>query len=395
MKRKRGGLCGVAVLSAGLLACVPQGLEGEGGEGHVAIEEGGLLLWEIMADPQGVDTEKEYIEIYNPTDRAVPLGGVELFVIPDSTGKEKRFALPPGDMPPGAFLSLGDVPPDKLPPHIDIGYARALGALPNTQATVGLRNRGGASIDSVHYSSTKVGHAWSRQSADANAVWCFAEADSPYDGENYGSPQQPNAPCTKETQKTNGPTGPGQPGGVPAGMCLEGGVLRGIRTPQPGELLLHELMIDPDAGLNDNEAEWVELWALEAVDLNGLELKTNKKSQKINSENCIAVEAEHFFLLASSTAPELNGCLYAVDWPLTVSLPNSSTVSSPQSLTLLAGEEILDQVTYPSSPKARSYQRDAATLKWCYVPTTTPAYDTCRAGSANRGTPGENNLPCP
>jgi hypothetical protein len=400
MKQKSGWWCGVVCCV--FLACVVE--DGEGSHGvngtsgkQSTVEEGELLIVEILADPQGVDTGKEYIEIHNPTDMALSLEGLELFVIPTTSSKEKRFALPSREMPPGAYWTFGDVPPGNLPAHIDIGYERALGALPNTQATVGLRKTGGDLIDSMHYSSSKAGrslsrhclHMASQQCTNENAVWCFAEADTLYDGENHGSPQKPNAACKKDAD--DDPTN-----NLPPGTCLEGGVLRDIRVPQPGQLILNELMISPGAGLIEAESEWVELWALDEVDLNGLELRTRSRSQKINSANCLPVEADAYVLLARSTAPEVNGCLEEVDGLLTLPLPNSSPESNRQSLTLYAGEEILDSVTYTTAPKARSYQRDPDTQNWCYLPTNSPlVYDTCREGGGNRGTPKDNNVPCP
>ncbi|MCL2013067.1 MAG: lamin tail domain-containing protein [Cystobacterineae bacterium] len=398
MQEKNRWLCGVVGMALGMaLACVERG-NPIPPEGHVPLEEGQLLMMEIMADPQGIDTEKEYIEIYNPTDEALSLWGLELFLIPGTTGKEKRFALPRMEIPPGAYVVLGDVPPERLPAHVDIGYARALGALPNTQATVGLRNIGGDTIDSASYSSTKVGRALSRQGTHADALWCYAEADTTYDGVNYGSPQKPNAACTKnELPTVPGETEPGElpESKLPPGSCVEEGVVREIRVPQPGQLLLNELMVSPGAGLTEAEAEWVELWALEEVDLNGLELRTLSRSQKINADNCLSVEANSYFLLVRSASEQNNGCLEA-DGLLTLSLPNSSPESDRKSLTLLAGEEVVDTVTYTTAPKARSFQRSPTTLEWCYLPTHSLAiYDMCRGElSGNRGTPRAENLPC-
>ena len=413
MKQKSGWWSGIVCCL--LLACVVKGDEVEEGsdgtngasKSQSTLEEGELLVTEIMADPQGADTGKEYIEIHNPTGAALSLKGLELFVIPDSTGKEKRFALPSREISPGAYLALGDVPSGNLPPHIDIGYDKALGALPNTKATVGLRKTGGAVIDSMHYESTKAGRALSRQCphmtsqqcSNEEALWCFAEADTFYDGENYGSPQKPNAACKKDAEKPqeNPQEKPQEkPGETPSSAtCLENGVARTMRVPKPGQLILNEFMADPSAGLKDEEAEWVELLALAEVDLNGLVLATNSRSQKLDSDNCIPVKANAYFLLVRTAAPETNGCISQVGWPLTLSIPNSSTASNPQKLTLLLGEEELDAVTYPTAREARSFQRDADTQEWCYVPTNMPPYDVCRESlSGNRGTPGGDNISC-
>jgi len=402
MKQKSGWWCGVVCCI--FLACTARGDEdkegGEGASGSAStVEEGELLIVEMMADPHGVDTEKEWIEIHNPTDTVLSLGGLELFVIPDSSGKEKRFSLPSRDIPPGAYVTLGDVPSGRLPPHIDMGYDRALGALPNSSATVGLRKTGGALIDSFHYSSTKAGrslsrhcmHVDSQKCVNEEALWCFAETDTPYDGENAGSPQKPNAACTKDAV----PPHEKPADTLPPGTCLEGGVPRKIRTPQPGQLILNELMINPK-GLDDRNAEWVELWALENVDLNELVLATRSASQKIVSTNCIRVEADAYVLLARSAELEINGCLWEVDGLQTLLLPNGATVANPLSLTLYAGDEILDTVSYPTVQTGRSYQRDPDTQEWCYAPLSTPFYDTCRKElSSNRGTPKSDNVSCP
>jgi len=396
MKQKSGWWCGVVCCA--LLACETK--EGEEAPGALGmVEEGQLLIVEVMADPQGVDTGKEWIEIHNPTDMVLSLGGLELFLTPDTSGKEKRFLLPSREIPPGAYVTFGDNPPGNLPLHIDIGYDRALGALPNTSATVGLRTTGGAHIDSMHYSSSRAGrslsrhclHVDSQQCPTEEALWCFAETDTLYDSENRGSPQQPNAACKKDSA----PPGENPDGTVPEGTCLDNGVPRNIRVPQPGQLLLNELMIDPGTELKDENAEWVELWALADVDLNNLVLATGTSSQKIVSANCIPVKADAYFLLARSFELETNGCLPEVDWRQTLPLPNGATVTKPLSLTLRVGDDILDSVSYPTVQTGRSYQRDPDTHAWCYVPTRTPFYDTCLGNSGNRGTPKGDNVSCP
>jgi len=416
MKQRRGWWC--VVVACIFWACGTQDDEGgQGGNGAKGspstIEEGALLIVEVMADPQGVDTEKEWIEIHNPTDTPLSLEGLELFVTPDTTGKEKRFALPSLEMLPGAYLTLGDNHSGMLPPHVDIGYDRALGALPNTSATVGLRKIGGALIDSMHYSSTKTGrslsrhcmHVDSQKCVKEEALWCFAETDTRYDGENFGSPQKPNAACKKDTaRKPDDPDNPGNPdnpgdpdnpGEPQEGTCLENGAARHIRVPQPGQLLLNELMMNP-RDLEDRDAEWVELWALAEVDLNNLVLATRSASQKIVSENCIPVKAGEYVLLARSAEPETNGCLPKVDWLQTLLLPNNATVANPLSLTLSVEDNLLDSVSYPTVQTGRSYQRDPHTQAWCYVPTSTSPYDTCPEGkNNNRGTPKNENVSCP
>jgi hypothetical protein len=168
-------------------------------------------------------------------------------------------------------------------------------------------------------------------------------------------------------------------------------------VPKAGQLILNELMIDPGAGLKDEEAEWVELLALSDVDLNGLVLATRSRSQTIASANCIPVKAHAYFLLVRSANPDINGCIAEVDWLQTFLLPNTSTESNRQSLTLYAGNKALDIVTYPNATtrETRSYQRDPDTQEWCYVPTSTPFYDTCRGDSSgNRGTPRGANVSC-
>jgi hypothetical protein len=64
----------------------------------------GIVLSEILPNPAGVDTGKEFIEIHNPTDETISLLGCSLRL--NETGKE--FALPYWTLGAGKYLAFYD-----------------------------------------------------------------------------------------------------------------------------------------------------------------------------------------------------------------------------------------------------------------------------------------------
>lgn len=57
-----------------------------------------LLLSELLPNPQGLDTGREFIELFNPTDEAVPLAGCRLLVNSNSSNNTKEYIFAEDDV---------------------------------------------------------------------------------------------------------------------------------------------------------------------------------------------------------------------------------------------------------------------------------------------------------
>lgn len=107
-----------------------------------------LTINEFMPDPEGTDSEEEWIEIKNPTDQEVSLDGWEL---DDSDGGSKSFSLKDKKIPAKGFLVVKSKE-TKI-------------ALNNTVDQVRLMAPNGQFTDIVSYSDTKTGESYARAPA--------------------------------------------------------------------------------------------------------------------------------------------------------------------------------------------------------------------------------------
>lgn len=258
-----------------------------------------LIVNEVLADADSVaDGDGEWIELY------AEVGGVDLNGLRirnrkenDDTFRETRIAatecltLGAGDY---AVAANSDDPAVNggLPPAVPVldtlrffNYPGDLDGQMPFNLVVEVRS-GDAVVDSatVPVSSdagVASGLVPQQQSVSANDSpenFCFAESGGLYD--DLGSPGQPNV-C--------GPT------------CLDGEAPRPLRTPQPGELIITEVMYDlPDA---DNCEEWFEVYATRPLDLNGVELINDSIEEPLGQvgDACLPVSAG-YSVIASANA---------------------------------------------------------------------------------------------
>lgn len=361
---RRGiGLALLALASA----CAPGGPEPEARcEG---LGEGSLVLTELLADPEGTDTGKEWLEWHNPGSTPVELQGLTLFASQPDGSRERTYTLSePLPVPPGGYVVLGDVRSGPLPEYMQATYGNALGALPNTGGRLGLRCAGQVLQEVSYAAPLRSGH-----SRSYSGRWCDLTP----------SPGKPNPPCPEEPGQQPD-TGNGSPGPT----CLPQGVSspRSPVAPQPGDLVVSELLIDPRA-TPDSLGEWVEVYAYRDFDLNGLTLSTESASTTLQSSQCLSVRAGSFALLARSSKPEENGGLPAVLATLSIGLPNGS---GEHLLRLEAEGQVLEELTWAgSAPSGVAWQLDLEDMvSYCLAP------EEARYGAGDRGSPGEENPPC-
>lgn len=156
---------------------------------------GAVVLSEVMSDPNLLsDTQGEWIELHNPTDRVVDLQGC---LIDD--GGTARLVAEPLPLAPGG--------------HVTIARAASPGFVPDLVMPMSLGNDGdvlvilcdGVEIDRVVYGPgfpLGAGASMSLDpgssdaaSNDAAGAWCFAETSYAF---GLGTPGSPNPPCPDE-----------------------------------------------------------------------------------------------------------------------------------------------------------------------------------------------------
>jgi len=342
-----GGAALAATFALGALACGPDG--GDDGDGAGACGDliaGDLVISEIMANPDGEDTGKEWFEIYNPADAPVDLRGVTLAAAKtDGTG-EKTHVAETLTVPARSYVVVGGVLPDVRPPYMNYGYGADLGSLLNTSGKLSLRC-GSTLIDEVVYEEMTDGVArgFSGSQApdalgnDTLSSWCDAETE--FEAGQKGSPGDANATC----------------GGVAPGMCDDGGTMRPTVPPVPGDVVITEIM--PSPAVSDTTGEWFELLVTKDVDLNGLELgKTlGSPSTVITQTACARFTAGTYVIVGRSADMVMNGGLPKVDL-----LFDFALVGTSSSLVASLGGTLLDQVTWTSAPSNASLYLDPDAL---------------------------------
>ena len=186
------------------------------------------------------------------------------------------------------------------------------------------------------------------------------------------------------------------------GVCERGACVAAPLPPQPGDVVVNEVMYDPHEGLAEQVAEWVELLNVtqNRVTLDGCLLGDEDSTVDIAS---VVLEPGGFALFAGSDDPARNGGLVA-DGTFDFSLTNGGDV-----VHVTCDGVLIDAIAYDDGetfPDARQasisldpMQADAesndAGAHWCLgagVYWDDPDYD---GNTAHLGTPGAENPGCP
>jgi len=342
---------------------------------------GDLVITEIMANPEGRDEGKEWIEIFNPGGAMVDLTGVLLEAArADGSGAESHVIIG-AQIDAGDYLVLGGMLEEVKPDYVDYAYGADLG---------GLRNAGGqieltcddALIDRVVYFEMGDGIAHQfdgNQDPDSIAnddtdAWCEAQLE--YEADSLGTPGDANTTCDTD---------------IPPTSCKENGEVRDVVAPVAGDLVITEFMPNPDS-VDDGVGEWFEVYVGRDLDLNGLQLgkTTEEWEEQVNSLECAPVTAGTYLLFARSAEATENGGLPAPDRVFDFTLANTSG-----GVALGYGGEVLDAITYSSSHTGASTALEPTLTDpvendnedyWCEGAN---AY-----GDGDLGTPGAANPSC-
>ncbi len=179
--------------------------------------------------------------------------------------------------------------------------------------------------------------------------------------------------------------------------CADGACVRGeVRDPLPGDLVITEILYDPHDGLEDNTAEYFELYNASDAPLS---MRTCVFADANNESPADDVEIEvgEYAVFARSADPAVNGGLENVRGVFDFGLNNTD-----DSLTVSCGGIIVDTVTYDERggfPPVRGFSiqlRDGAVdpalnddpASWC------PSRTRYSVDPAQWGSPGAPNPPC-
>jgi hypothetical protein len=278
---------------------------------------GDLVITEVFADygAPGSDDGHEWIELYAAAGHAVDLAGVALVHSRADGSREKRFVFAGGSLEPGAYHVVGNAV-DPMPAYVDESYADRLGDLVNTGGGRLAVMCGTTMVDEASYGGGGAGRSLELDGGaapdytvnDDPARWCSTASDEVEPGV-AGTPGAANGRCATAM----------------AGLCDDGGVARAVVRPQPGALVITEVMANP-AGA-DGEAEWIEIRADDRFDLNELIVGKDGADadhrSAIASARCLTVEAGSYALLAASADRDRNGGLPAPAAVVDLALGNS------------------------------------------------------------------------
>jgi Lamin Tail Domain len=377
-------------------ACGPGGATIDGCK--LPVLPGALVITEVFADVKatsagsasgtGADAGKEWFEIYNASAAPIDLAGVTItHSRPDGT-KPNTHVVGAAMIAPGQFFTLGNATQALLPAYLDYGYGTDLGALFNTEGGRLALSCGDREIDRASYADVLEGHARELTSAqlpeyllnDDQANWCEATASEFAPG-NFGTPGSAND-C--------------QP--VAVGRCHEGGTLRPVVTPGPGDLVITEVMPSPSK-VSDPTGEWFEAKVLRDVDLNGIGLDRAGDAARpdlISSTDCVHARAGSAIVFARSTDPVLNGGLPAAAILGTFKFSIiAGSAAAPGDVAIVAGDTVVDAVRWTRSTTGRSLQLDPAHIDPASNDAESNFCDaTTGYGLGDLGTPGGDNTAC-
>ena len=179
---------------------------------------------------------------------------------------------------------------------------------------------------------------------DDLANWCQANATE-FEAGNFGTPGADND-C--------------QP--IVAGQCNDRGTMRDAVAPDPGELVITEVMPSPQK-VGDAAGEWLEARAMADVDLNGVGIDragdTNTKPDIITATDCLHVRAGSYVVFAKSADPATNGGLPAASvlGRFKLSLV-AGTAGAPGDVSIVAGTTVIDAVTWTRTTNGAALQLD-------------------------------------
>ena len=374
-----------AIALTGLLTGCPPEMQTDACKGRMM---GDLVITEVMIDPEGTDTGGEWIELFNTLGTDLDLKGLTLYVRDVDGSGSKTHGIRAGVIPARSYFVVGDIRSGPNPSWVNYAYADALGSMGNARGVVGVRC-GMTTLAEFTYNSAarpqrsrmlNGDNEPSGQIAAVEANYCDTPPGNQYFGNNAGTPGSANPVCMAEAT---------------TGTCVENGVVRAMTAPQPGDLVITEVMASP-MSTGDTTGEWLEILSRATVDLNDVTITTTTSSERIENQACLRVQPGQYVLLARSADSFVNGDLPT---PFHVYGSISFADTTNQRIGLARGDAGIDEIALTPSASGKAWQLDP--LKLDPASNDDPA-NFCRApfkwnpdGGGDYGSPGVPNPDCP
>lgn len=379
------------------------------------IVPGAIVITEIMKDPNVVaDGVGEWFEVTNTTSAPIDLRGLVIYSN-SSQGEETHViaSANPVTVAPGAFVVLGLSSNSTENGNVTVNYVYTTVTLANTSDDVlGLRTAGGTVIDVVNISvATFPNFAGMSLSLDRNHIsatdndaaanWCPAQKK--YNDYDMGSPGAANPLCAPETNCNNAVDDDFDGDTDCADFdCANASNCSTAWAPQPGDLIVTEIMANPGVGTPNYQYEWFEILNTTAhdIELNGLTI-----CDDFPSRYCFFV---HFGV--STPLPPGQHALFVSDptlWTTYTGIqyaygPSIQLNNSADAVQVFRGSTLIDAVTYDaawpfatagvavqfSSGIAPTATNNDEVTNWCMA---VNEYDTVHH---LLGTPGTPNRDC-
>ncbi|NUN15234.1 MAG: lamin tail domain-containing protein [Myxococcales bacterium] len=370
-----------------------------------AVQIGSLIITEIMRNSEIVaDNLGEWIEIYNPGDEPVDIGGWTLRDLSsDNHVIAKSVVVPPKSAviiaANGQSAENGGLP--------EVAYVYGTGMVLGNGADAVILESPEGIVDSVVYGAETAG--WPAAPGKAMALkndlmsatdndnpeaWC--NAPLPYGNGDFGSPNEFNPDCDSLLESIcDDEIDNDDDGSVDCADtdCKNAPACGKVK---PGAVIFTEIMFNPKA-VADAQGEWLEIYNTtdETIDLVGLILTSDKDSNHIitAAQPLLLPPKSHMALARNATA---SGISPAYEWVSGINLGNTT-----DSVTLLLGTTVIDTVAWSPEagfpapdgasiqldPGATDAQKNDVGLYWC--DSTEPA------PNGDLGTPGAANTACP
>ena len=298
---------------------------------------GDVLINEVMANPNGLTKlpQTEYVEIYNASGSQMSLSGW-LFVY---DGKET--VLPDIVLPSKGYAVLYRSGREIMVSAgaIYVGVDKFPSALANTGKTIGLKNSKGIVIDEMTYPNATAGKSYERVS---DGIWHISTDEK---GGTPGAANSPEMPAN---------TDPDDSGSAPKPNPDPDQPVPTEDNSQPGDILINEVMANPNGLTMLPETEYVEIYNASGADIllsNWSFIYDGRETvlpDTILSDGCFAI------LYRSGREIKIaNGAL-----SLGLDRFPSALANTAKAIGLKNSKGIIiDELEYPNATAGKSYER--------------------------------------
>lgn len=347
---------------------------------------GTLVISEVLINPDGTDTSKEWIEIYIAGAEPVDLNRL-VITSTRADGSDTDSAEVSGvacvQGNPGDYLVIGASADLSINGNVRVdAVAPGLAFFNDAQAPIEITRRGEL-LDRVVLDEPEAGRTWSLDGGmlthdgnDLPGAFCSSpmDANTAFDG--VGTPGTANALCGTVS-------------------CMDADGVRTVVAPAVGDLIVSEILIDPSS--TDGGKEWLEVYvaAAQPVDLNGLTITNVKmdtgssKDFTLTSEACLQAAPGTYVVVGASADEATNGGIT----PLAIDDSLSFLNDSELRIEVALGQTLIDFAMVPDTASGRSASLQPDQLSADANDVSTAFCESQTSGSfEGYGTPGQANL---